>query len=198
MTEAEQIAFMAHAKHPLWCEFHVVLGCKAVFRSNNFDDWILHHCNHIGDPLPARLVCWFEDDKPNKPSVFPAEHTFEADITANGDLFENFRLRMMHIAVHHILQHKGTTSQRADWDILKAMRNRGLLTKEQWNRAMEWGCEGPRLPGEEDQFEQVRSESSERQELVKTSVTKEERRAKREQRSKETVFSTRFDNEARQ
>ncbi|KAK4455026.1 hypothetical protein QBC34DRAFT_374792 [Podospora aff. communis PSN243] len=108
----------------LWCEFHQLIGCDAVFRGDDEARWIQHHIRHLKDQLPATLVCWFCDDQP----AFVARQS--------ADRGANFVERMQHIRQHINSEWATSDGMRPDFFMVEHMYGIRAIDKNTYRRAM--------------------------------------------------------------
>ncbi|KAK0613843.1 hypothetical protein B0T14DRAFT_397120, partial [Immersiella caudata] len=108
----------------LWCEFHHLRQCNAVFQGDNEAAWIQHHIDHMRNQLPSRLVCWFCDEDPH----FIARRSAERGA--------NFVDRMRHIRRHISGEWSTSEAMRPDFFMIDHMYQIGRIDQDMYETAM--------------------------------------------------------------
>lgn len=113
------------SSHRMPCEFSRYTGCGATFDAfTQVEAWIRHELeDHLGWEPPATCLCWFCDD-----------YKFVTGRTSHGDINENFRLRMMHIAGHFQEGTVDARGMRPDFFFLDHLRVKGSVSREVFER----------------------------------------------------------------
>jgi hypothetical protein len=107
----------------LWCEFHQLKGCNAVFRLDKESAWIQHHISHLRNQFPSKLVCWFCNDPP-----FVAERSAERKA--------NFVDRMQHIRRHISRDWETSDTMRPDFFMIEHMYQIRRIDQNMYETAM--------------------------------------------------------------
>lgn len=126
------------AAHPLWCELCVTGNCPATFPIDQTREWIQHHCDHLADRYPARLVCWFCDHVP-----------FKATGRSPGERYANFLDRMEHIREHIADDHRTVDDMRPDFSMINHLADHRIIEDSMRRVALGYSelPEALRLPG---------------------------------------------------
>ncbi|OIW27409.1 hypothetical protein CONLIGDRAFT_428804 [Coniochaeta ligniaria NRRL 30616] len=102
--------------HPLWCELCVMDNCSATFRIDQTREWIDHHCRHLKDRYPDRLMCWFCDHVP-----------FVTSGRTNGERYANFYDRMEHIREHISGEYRTSDQMRPDFSMIDYLADNRII-----------------------------------------------------------------------
>ncbi|KAG8163896.1 hypothetical protein KVR01_005814 [Diaporthe batatas] len=109
------------------CEFSMT-GCDRVFHRDEDNEWIAHIIGHLRDIIPRKLRCWY-----------CVKHTFDADITSDGNIRINFRIRMQHIRQHILFDEKPVSWARLDMSVVKHLLLHKFIDDKTFHR-LSTGC----------------------------------------------------------
>jgi hypothetical protein len=114
------------------CILGDILGCPAIFAGQDFTYWFDHSISHYvkleSAGLPKYARCIFCDD------VFKSTNAYKC-----------WHERMSHIA-YHFQMGMPIEDSRPDFSVINDMRNKGLLSDEDYYRCAR-GCERPPVDG---------------------------------------------------
>ncbi|KAJ9165052.1 hypothetical protein NKR19_g866 [Coniochaeta hoffmannii] len=125
----------ATTSFPLWCELCVLRDCPVTFPIDQTQEWIEHHCRHLQEQYPSRLMCWFCDHVPF--------------VSARDGRYGNFRDRMEHIREHISSDYMRMDDMRPDFYMINHLGERGIIDAAMRDIALKFS-ELPaalRLPG---------------------------------------------------
>ena len=106
------------------CEFRRYGKCSAAFRFADVNSWIDHILSgHLHYRLPTVTACWFCDAA-----------IFRSASTREDDKMSSYRQRMLHIA-DHFFQGMSAAEVRPDYNMVKHMRQSGLMDESTFRRA---------------------------------------------------------------
>lgn len=100
----------------LWCELCVLGNCSSTFRFDQLREWVDHHCQHLNNKFPYRLVCWFCDCVP-----------FVSSDAGQNARYSNFLHRMEHIREHIITDYVTPDDMRPDFFMINHLGKKGLI-----------------------------------------------------------------------
>ncbi|KAK8044204.1 hypothetical protein PG993_004228 [Apiospora rasikravindrae] len=119
MTTTDAIKDPNHSRIRLPCEYARLGLCNETFGPDETDFWQWHILTlHLQDNPPPHCICWFCDRE------------FSSSKDHDGNVEENFRLRLEHIRDHIVHQERFQAEHmRPDYFLLEHMYRNGLLER---------------------------------------------------------------------